>query len=211
MQSLINAFNTHNYRHLQIFGKINSSSAAPKRPLTRGEPPFSQGLVTQPSDNAARPWEGEKKNALKLYQNKLGKLSLTLWMLSCQWEDSKSSGPPTRVYTTKNFLKGDQSSDLQMSVSFCTNISLFPPCQKCYFKLPGNYCELAGQQLDGKEQFLSYLCTLLTVSFAQEIPWHKYSLSLRSGSCILCHSNHSWRTKMERSDIFISNSVSIKS
>lgn len=63
LQSLINVFNTHEHGHLQIFRQINSSSADPKQPLTRGEPPFSQGLVIQPSDNTSRPL---KRSALKL-------------------------------------------------------------------------------------------------------------------------------------------------
>lgn len=68
--SLINAFNTHNYGHLQIFRKINSSSAGPKQPLTCGEPPFSQGLVTQPSDNMSRPWRmgGKEKKKEKCFE-----------------------------------------------------------------------------------------------------------------------------------------------
>lgn len=64
-----------------------------------------------------------------------------------------------------------------MPLPFCANISLFPPRQKRYFKLPGDYCELARQERREKEQFLSflptllrYLCTLLPAPFAQGIP-----------------------------------------
>lgn len=78
-----------------------------------------------------------------------------------------------------------------MSVSFCLRTSWFPLCQKCYFKLPGNYCEPTRARVlwrGAVSQLLSHSAhnpifpgNLLTPSSTTQ---QQHSLSHSFGSCI---------------------------